>query len=185
MRSTIHDIVESEAEKYLVLRAPREEYRGGTLRRALTGTYTYRRAGSVRYGLGRISDLGPEREPAPRGTIAAFLRWWRNRMLRIAMQYNAKMEKKERRKRSMGPWPLAWVFLTEEQKRALKDLRLEGNVEMGGDPQRRPRYWVQQEVGMTLVAIKGQRYIADAQQHIRDHVRPSILEAVRSAMRGG
>ncbi len=58
----------------------------------------------------------------------------------------------------------AWWYLTQHQKQTLKEQR---NLfhKFGGSS--KPRYWVQQEVGMAEVGIQPQFYIKRTQAAVR------------------
>ena len=69
-------------------------------------------------------------------------------------------------------WPMAWHFLSEEQKEALTRGRVAGRF--GGDARGRPLYWAIQEYGMPEVGITPKGYIARSLDRIKERITAMV-----------
>lgn len=137
-------------------------------------------------GVGNLEGIYPL-EPAPRGTIAAFLeRIGKKTRLQSYGRYGV-AAKAQKRKRAAGTGfnpKHAWWYLSDEEKEQLRAMREAGIEDVGGASPYRPFYWYIQEEGMGDVGIRGQHYIARAIQQIRGRISSTILE-VLELDRGG
>lgn len=153
-------------------------------------------------GVGNLEGIYPL-EPAPKGTIAAFLKRWREqhggtakkrvsnrgemksrvvgtRFRRRVRLGGFRPRRTMRRRVGTGFNPKhAWWYLTDEQKRELRAMREAGIEDVGGASPYRPFYWWIQEEGHGEVGIKGQHYIARAIQQIRGRIGSTILEVLQ------
>ena len=77
-------------------------------------------------------------------------------------------------------FPLAWQFLTDEQKTMLRELRERGMAWYGGDPKAQPRYWLIVEKGFRPVGISPHPYIeptiTDVTANLASWVKSSLGE---------
>jgi len=149
-------------------------------------------------GVGNLEGIYPL-PPAPKGTIAAFLKLWRARRGGTerkdgGMAKSKKVTGFRRRTRLGGFRPFrtvrkrkagtgfnpkhAWHYLTDEQKRELREMREAGDVDVGGASPYRPFYWHLQEKGSGEVGIRRQNYITRAISQIRMRMHDVILEAI-------
>ena len=124
-------------------------------------------------GVGNLEGIYPL-EPAPKGTIAAFLEIMRERRGEIG---------KRKRKRATGTGFVAqraWWYLSEKEKQELRAMREAGETRVGGASPYRPFYWWIQEKGYPGVVPKAQRYIETAVNTIKGQIQQVIERVLAS-----
>ena len=121
-------------------------------------------------GVGNLEGIYPL-EPAPRGTIKAFLE--------MIGKKKGSSGKKPRVGTSFNP-KKAWWYLPKEQKDLLRLMRETGRVDVGGTSPYRPFYWHIQEVGQGDVGIAGQGYIAASIATIRGRIASVVSSVLAS-----
>lgn len=119
-------------------------------------------------GVGNLEGIYPL-EPAPKGTIAAFLE-------RIG---KGKKGSKRKAGSSFNP-KHAWWYLSEKEKQQLREMREAGYEDVGGANPYRPFYWHIQDVGMPLVKIPGTGYIITAISTIKGQIQQVIERVLAS-----
>ena len=129
-------------------------------------------------GVGNLAGIYPL-EPAPKGTIKAFLEMIRGpkKIRRVTRLGGFRPKRKSRRSTK---WPMAWWFLKEEEKVRLREMREAGVARVGGTSPYMPKYWFVQERGMGEVGIGPQEYIAKTVAAIRGRIGETITRVVRS-----
>lgn len=73
----------------------------------------------------------------------------------------------------------AWWYLSEDEKRQLREMREAGYADVGGASPYRPLYWHIQEVGMGEVRIPGSGYIAAAVTAIKGQINQVIAQCLK------
>jgi len=124
-------------------------------------------------GVGNMQGIYPL-EPAPRGTISAFLKKW-------AEEHGETGERKRKRTGTGFDPRKAWMYLSDEQKDRLRQMREAGEKDVGGSSPYRPFYWYVQDRGSEGASITGSGYIASAMSEIRQRIPGILRDTVKAA----